>query len=171
GVRSLGRLCRPSDLPHESWALGRGGITPTRGDRPWHASPTTMSSRSPRPNWSANRATPSRRPLRAWASTQARSALGPESPPRRRHHRPPTPPRSNFDGRTSASARRTAGSSWSATFKKSDGLLREGAVVKFAFIRDHQAQFPVEVLCEVLQVSRSGYYAWTRRLPSPSALR
>jgi len=43
--------------------------------------------------------------------------------------------------------------------------------VKFAFIRENQAQFPVEVLCEVLQVSRSGYYAWTRRPQSPSALR
>jgi putative transposase len=43
--------------------------------------------------------------------------------------------------------------------------------VKFAFIRDHQARFPIEVLCEVLQVSRSGYYAWTRRLPGPGALR
>jgi transposase-like protein len=42
---------------------------------------------------------------------------------------------------------------------KSDGLLREGAAVKFAFIRDHQAEFPVEVLCDVLEVSRSGFYA------------
>jgi putative transposase len=43
--------------------------------------------------------------------------------------------------------------------------------VKFAFIRDHKAEFPVEVLCEVLKVSRSGYYAWTTRPPSPAALR
>jgi putative transposase len=43
--------------------------------------------------------------------------------------------------------------------------------VKFAFIRDHKAEFPVEVLCEVLQVSRSGYYAWARRPPSPAAAR
>jgi putative transposase len=43
--------------------------------------------------------------------------------------------------------------------------------VKFAFIRDHRGRFPVEVLCEVLQVSRSGYYAWTRRPQSPGALR
>jgi putative transposase len=43
--------------------------------------------------------------------------------------------------------------------------------VKFAFIRDHKAEFPVEVLCEVLEVSRGGYYAWTRRPPSPAALR
>ena len=41
--------------------------------------------------------------------------------------------------------------------------------MKFAFIRDHQGEFPVEVLCDVLEVSRSGYYAWTRRPPSPTA--
>ena len=43
--------------------------------------------------------------------------------------------------------------------------------MKFAFIRDHKAEFPVEVLCEVLHVSRSGYYAWMPRPPSPAAVR
>ena len=43
--------------------------------------------------------------------------------------------------------------------------------MKFAFVRDHKAEFPVEVLCAVLKVARSGYYAWTRRPPSPAALR
>ncbi len=43
--------------------------------------------------------------------------------------------------------------------------------MKFAFIRDHQEQFPVEVLCDVLAVSRSGYYAWARRPPSPTSKR
>ena len=33
----------------------------------------------------------------------------------------------------------------------------------FAFIRDHQEQFPVQALCEVLGVSHSGYYAWLGR--------
>ena len=43
--------------------------------------------------------------------------------------------------------------------------------MRFAFVRDHKAEFPVELLCEVLKVSRSGYHAWTRRPPSPAALR
>ena len=43
--------------------------------------------------------------------------------------------------------------------------------MRFAFVRDHKAEFPVEVLCEILKVSRSGYYAWSRRPPSPAALR
>jgi len=43
--------------------------------------------------------------------------------------------------------------------------------VRFAFIRDHKAEFPVGRLCEVLKASRSGYYAWSRRPPSPAAVR
>jgi transposase InsO family protein len=42
--------------------------------------------------------------------------------------------------------------------------------VKFAFIRDHQ-EFPVDLACGVLGVSRSGYYAWSRRAVSPGAQR
>jgi putative transposase len=43
--------------------------------------------------------------------------------------------------------------------------------VRFAFIRDQKAEFPVEVLCKILKVSRGGYYAWSRRPPSPAAVR
>jgi transposase InsO family protein len=39
--------------------------------------------------------------------------------------------------------------------------------VKFAFVRDHRRVWPVGVICRVLRVSRSGFYAWQRRRPSP----
>src|ERR671916_157996 len=41
--------------------------------------------------------------------------------------------------------------------------------MSYAFIRDHAASFPVRVLCEVLGVSRSGYYAWAGRPESVRA--
>lgn len=34
--------------------------------------------------------------------------------------------------------------------------------MKYAFIRDHRADFPVRILCAVLGVSRSGFYRWAR---------
>jgi putative transposase len=39
--------------------------------------------------------------------------------------------------------------------------------VKFAFIDVESAQWPVAVLCETLDVSRSGYYAWGARPEAP----
>ena len=38
--------------------------------------------------------------------------------------------------------------------------------MRFAFIRAEKAQYPVRVLCRVLEVSPSGYYAWLSRKPS-----
>jgi putative transposase len=35
--------------------------------------------------------------------------------------------------------------------------------VKYAWIAAQKAHSPVDVLCDVLEVSRSGYYAWTKR--------
>ena len=43
--------------------------------------------------------------------------------------------------------------------------------MKYAWIREHRDLFPVAVLCEVLEVSASGYYDWLDRPPSPRAER
>jgi putative transposase len=40
----------------------------------------------------------------------------------------------------------------------------------FAFIREHTSSFPVRLLCAVLDVSPSGFYAWRSRKPSRRAV-
>jgi putative transposase len=42
--------------------------------------------------------------------------------------------------------------------------------VRFAFVRAESAKHSVPVLCRMVRVSRSGYYAWKRRGPSRRAL-
>lgn len=43
--------------------------------------------------------------------------------------------------------------------------------MRYAFIERHEKSFPVQVMCRVLNVSRSGYYDWRNRGVSPRQLR
>ena len=42
--------------------------------------------------------------------------------------------------------------------------------MKFVFIAAEKAVYPVGVLCDVLGVSRSGYYAWASRPARSNAI-
>jgi len=53
---------------------------------------------------------------------------------------------------------------WNATFLKTgDRHLPGASEIKFCFTEDNQRVYPVELLCAVLEVSASGYYAWLAR--------
>jgi putative transposase len=43
--------------------------------------------------------------------------------------------------------------------------------MKYQFIQQHHKQWPIRLMCRVLGVCPSAYYAWTKRPPSPSQQR
>ncbi|MEI7240337.1 IS3 family transposase [Pectobacterium brasiliense] len=48
-------------------------------------------------------------------------------------------------------------------FKKSRGVLRKAVRLRYVFIRDNSRDFPVRLLCRVLDVHPSGFYAWLQQ--------
>ena len=46
-----------------------------------------------------------------------------------------------------------------------------GPPVRYRFIEDQSQTFPVQLLCETLQVSRSGYYEWLKPGTAPAPTR
>ncbi|WP_224050174.1 IS3 family transposase [Raoultella ornithinolytica] len=48
-------------------------------------------------------------------------------------------------------------------FKKSRGVLRKAVRLRYAFIRDNTCCWPVRLLCRVLDVHPSGFYAWFKQ--------
>ncbi|WP_460327714.1 IS3 family transposase, partial [Paenibacillus sp. YSY-4.3] len=55
--------------------------------------------------------------------------------------------------------------------KKSSAHLQQTKELRFRFIEEHRSEFPLEKMCAVLQVSRSGYYRWKTKKPSSQKLR
>nr|WP_136808222.1 IS3 family transposase [Desulfosediminicola flagellatus] len=47
--------------------------------------------------------------------------------------------------------------------KKGSGLLRQGAWVSYQFIDTEKKVYPITLLCQVMEVSRSGFYSWSSR--------
>ena len=57
-----------------------------------------------------------------------------------------------------------------APAKKSRGVLRQSARLRYAFIRAESAEWPVRALCYLFDVHPSGYYAWLNKPRSKRAI-
>ena len=51
-------------------------------------------------------------------------------------------------------------------FKKSLDRILQTRQMKYKFMAEHRELYKLKSMCEVLKVSRSGYYAWSTRQPS-----
>src|SRR6185437_4262117 len=47
--------------------------------------------------------------------------------------------------------------------EKSDGLLRQGVVMRYDLVERHRGRWPVRLMCRALRVSAGGYYDWRGR--------
>ncbi|MCL4856827.1 MAG: IS3 family transposase [Flavobacteriales bacterium] len=54
--------------------------------------------------------------------------------------------------------------------KKGGRHLLQERSVRYEFIKNHKKEFPIEKMCLVLKVSRSGYYKWLSAVPSKRKL-
>ena len=52
---------------------------------------------------------------------------------------------------------------------KASSLLHESARRRYAFVHEHRDLYPVRILCESLNISRSGYYAYAKILAEKGA--
>ena len=50
--------------------------------------------------------------------------------------------------------------------KKAVRIFAQLKSMKYMFIENHKEEFPILRMCQVLEVSESGYYAWLKREPS-----
>ena len=66
-------------------------------------------------------------------------------------------------GDRSFAARERAAAHGARHFKKVDRDLCWSSEMRFRFIEDRRADYPVTILCDVLGVSPAGYYAWRTR--------
>src|SRR6202162_6082300 len=66
-------------------------------------------------------------------------------------------------GDRSSAARERASAHGARHFKKVDRDLCWSAEMRFRFIEDHRADYPVRIMCGALEVSPAGYYAWRAR--------
>jgi transposase len=55
--------------------------------------------------------------------------------------------------------------------KKNGGLLQQGRLMQYTFIKNNLSIFSVEEMCECFGLSRSGYYNWSNRAASRRSVR
>src|SRR5580700_5957764 len=95
--------------------------------------------------------------------------MGPAAP--RAERRPAAGRGGNTRPRAQAPAAGERGAAPGASIrKKSGGVLREGVAVRYACIARHRGEYPVRLMCGVLEVGTAGFYAWSKRSPCERAI-